>query len=81
MQIEPGIHDTGTHVFNHGDFDMEDFRTARAYAQDDKYRMGCKDGQNLLTFSLNPSRDRDLHMANYTTEQAIIIAINDSYFI
>ena len=49
-------HETGTHVFNHGDFDMYNFRVARAYAQDDKYRMGCKDGSNLLTFSLNPNR-------------------------
>ena len=74
-------HDTGTHVFNHGDFDMYDFRVARAYAQDDKYRMGCKDGSNLITFSLNPNRDRDLHFANVVTEHAINVAIYDSYFI
>jgi len=81
MQLEPGIHDTGFHAFNHGDFDIDDFRVARAYAQDDKYRFGSKDYVNLITFSLNPNRDRDLHMANFTTKQAIIVAINDSYYI
>ena len=79
MQLEPGIHDTGTHVFNHGDFDMEDFRAARAYAQGADYSMGCKDGQNLLTFSLNPRRDRDLHIANVIADLGIQNAIIDSY--
>ena len=81
MQLEPGIYDTGFHAFNHGDFDIDDFRTARAYAQDDKYRFGSMDHENLLTFSLNTNRNRDLHIANRTTEIAISDAIQDSYYI
>jgi len=81
MKLEPGIHDTGIHVFNHGDFDMDDFRVARAYSQDDKYRMGCRDQTNLLTFSLNPTRDRDLHIANHLTDLSIHDAIVNSYYV
>jgi len=73
--------DTGFHAFNHGDFDIDDFRTARAYAQDDKYRFGSKDHENLLTFSLNPNRDRDLHVANFEIKFAIQEAIINSHYV
>jgi len=81
MQLEPGIHDTGFHAFNHGDFDIDDFRVARAYAQDDKYRFGSMDHENLLTFSHNKNRSRDLCMANAITAVSIENAIIDSYLI
>jgi len=71
MQLEPGIHDTGFHAFNHGDFDIDDFRVARAYATKQEFRYRSDDHSHAVSYSLNPNRDRDLHIANNVVSQAI----------
>ena len=81
MKLEPGRLDAGYASFSYIDFGIDDFRTARAYAQDDKYRFGSMDHENLLTFSHNKNRSRDLCMANTITAVSIENAIIDSYLI
>ena len=75
MQLEPGIHDTGFHAFNHGDFDIDDFRVARAYATSQEFRYRSDDSIQAINYSLNPNRDRDLHIANNVVSQAIAKAM------
>ena len=75
MQLEPGIHDTGFHAFNHGDFDIDDYRVARAYALGQEFRFRSEDGFNATIFSANPNRDRDLHIANNVVSAAIAQAM------
>ena len=75
MQLEPGRLDIGFNVFNHGDFDIDDFRVARAYATGREFRFRREDSVNAIIYSAHPNRDRDLHMANNVVSEAIAQAM------
>lgn len=71
MQLEPGIHDTGFHEFNHRCFDIEDFRIARSYATAKDYIIDMDDYNHTINFRVNTNRSQDLYNANNVVSQAI----------
>ena len=75
MQLERGRLEAGFIAFNHGDFDIDDFRVARAYATNKRFEFTHFDPTKALSFSINPNRDRDLHIANNVVSQAIAKAM------
>ena len=77
MQLEPGRLEAGFNVFNYPDFDIDDFRVARAYATGFEFRFRSDDVINSISYFNNFNRDRDLHIANNVVSQAIAQAMHE----